>query len=78
MEELKDGRISYKDSPDLMYLMLDYMNQNPASFDKWKVNFPFPTHVTFMLVNNAAKVLDINACLLLSVCSTGHISGDIC
>lgn len=42
MEELKDGRIPYKDSPELIYLMLDYANSNPTSFDEWKVNFPFP------------------------------------
>ncbi|KAI3459061.1 hypothetical protein Pfo_015724 [Paulownia fortunei] len=36
LEELKDGRIPYKDSPELIYMMLDYLNSNPASFDKWK------------------------------------------
>ncbi|KAL0313788.1 UNVERIFIED_CONTAM: protein ILITYHIA [Sesamum calycinum] len=36
MEELKDGRIPYKDSPELIHLMLDYLSSNPASFDKWK------------------------------------------
>lgn len=37
MEEMKDGRIPYKDSPELMYLMLDYANLHPSSFDKLKV-----------------------------------------
>ncbi|XP_057801902.1 protein ILITYHIA-like [Salvia miltiorrhiza] len=36
MEELKDGRIPYKDSPELLYLMLDYANSYPSSFDKLK------------------------------------------
>ncbi|KAK4433125.1 protein ILITYHIA, partial [Sesamum alatum] len=36
MEELKDGRIPYKDSPELIHVMLDYLSSNPASFDKWK------------------------------------------
>ncbi|KAL7109894.1 hypothetical protein ACP275_06G203700 [Erythranthe tilingii] len=39
MEELKDGRIPYKDSPELIYLMLDYLNLNPTSFDRWKDTF---------------------------------------
>ncbi|KAG8380391.1 hypothetical protein BUALT_Bualt06G0010500 [Buddleja alternifolia] len=39
MEELKDGRIPYKDSPDLIHLILDFSNSNPASFDKWKEIF---------------------------------------
>ncbi|KAL0317538.1 UNVERIFIED_CONTAM: protein ILITYHIA [Sesamum angustifolium] len=39
MEELKDGRIPYKDSPELIHLMLDYLSSNPASFDKWKEVF---------------------------------------
>ncbi|KAL0302977.1 UNVERIFIED_CONTAM: protein ILITYHIA [Sesamum radiatum] len=38
MEELKDGRIPYKDSPELIHLMLDYLSTNPASFDKWKAS----------------------------------------
>ncbi|KAK6156422.1 hypothetical protein DH2020_010670 [Rehmannia glutinosa] len=36
LEELKDGRIPCKDSPELIYMMLDYSKSNPASFDKWK------------------------------------------
>ncbi|KAL8544545.1 hypothetical protein ACS0TY_004932 [Phlomoides rotata] len=36
MEELKDGRISYKDSPEFLYLMLDYAKSNQTSFDKSK------------------------------------------
>ncbi|KAG6388178.1 hypothetical protein SASPL_153377 [Salvia splendens] len=36
IEELKDGRIPYKDSPALLYLMLDYANSYPSSFDKVK------------------------------------------
>ncbi|KAH6803964.1 ILITYHIA protein [Perilla frutescens var. frutescens] len=36
MEELKDGRIPYKDSSELIYLMLDYVNSYPTSFDRWK------------------------------------------
>ncbi|KAL6586597.1 eIF-2-alpha kinase activator GCN1 [Orobanche minor] len=36
LEELKDGRIPCKDSPELLYLMLDYLKSNPTLFDKWK------------------------------------------
>ncbi|KAK4487622.1 hypothetical protein RD792_005728, partial [Penstemon davidsonii] len=39
MEELKDARIPYKDSPELINLMLDFSNSNPALFDKWKEIF---------------------------------------
>ncbi|KAL6545243.1 eIF-2-alpha kinase activator GCN1 [Orobanche gracilis] len=36
LEELRDGRIPCKDSPELLYLMLDYLKSNPTLFDKWK------------------------------------------
>ncbi|EPS66888.1 hypothetical protein M569_07888, partial [Genlisea aurea] len=36
MEELREGRIPTRDIPDLIYVMLDFTNSNPDSFEKWK------------------------------------------
>ncbi|XP_009587833.1 protein ILITYHIA isoform X1 [Nicotiana tomentosiformis] len=39
MEELRDSRITYKDCPELILLMLEFSSTNPPSFDQWKQNF---------------------------------------
>ncbi|XP_051119851.1 protein ILITYHIA [Andrographis paniculata] len=39
VDELKDGRIPYKDSPQLIYIMLDYSNSNGTTLDKCKDTF---------------------------------------
>ncbi|XP_019193918.1 PREDICTED: eIF-2-alpha kinase activator GCN1 isoform X16 [Ipomoea nil] len=39
MEELRDSRISYKDCPEIVLLMLEYSTLNPSLFEKWKQVF---------------------------------------
>ncbi|XP_073041088.1 protein ILITYHIA [Primulina eburnea] len=39
MEGFRDSRISHKDSAELIYLMLDFLNSNPISFDERKEIF---------------------------------------
>lgn len=41
MEELKGSRIPYKDSPELIQLILEFTISNPTFFDIWKVKFAF-------------------------------------
>lgn len=37
IEELKGGRIPYKDSPELLLLLLKYSSQSPSLFGEFKV-----------------------------------------
>ncbi|XP_057476448.1 protein ILITYHIA-like [Actinidia eriantha] len=37
IEELKDARIPYKDSPQLLGLLLEFSSSVPSLFDQWKV-----------------------------------------
>lgn len=39
MDELRDSRITYKDCPEFILLMLEFSSENPPSFDQWKQNF---------------------------------------
>ncbi|CAN4115226.1 unnamed protein product [Withania somnifera] len=39
MEELRDSRITYKDCPGLILLMLEFSIANQPLFDQWKQNF---------------------------------------
>ncbi|XP_059308205.1 protein ILITYHIA isoform X2 [Lycium ferocissimum] len=39
MEELRDSRITYKDYPELILLMLEFSSANTPSFDQWKQHF---------------------------------------
>ncbi|KAL3370936.1 hypothetical protein AABB24_007783 [Solanum stoloniferum] len=39
MDELRDSRITYKDCPEFILLMLEFSSANPPSFDQWKQNF---------------------------------------
>ncbi|GMH13085.1 hypothetical protein Nepgr_014926 [Nepenthes gracilis] len=39
VEELKDGRIPYKDSPQLIWLLLEFWRKEPTLFDQWKQTF---------------------------------------
>lgn len=36
MEELKGGRISYKNCPEMLCVMLDFSTSKPSLFDQWK------------------------------------------
>lgn len=36
MEELKEGRISYKNSPEMLRVMLDFSTSKPSLFEQWK------------------------------------------
>ena len=37
MEELKDAWISYKDSPELIWLLLEFSSRRPLLFEQCKV-----------------------------------------
>ncbi|GMP21854.1 hypothetical protein CsSME_00000112 [Camellia sinensis var. sinensis] len=39
IEELKDARIPYKDSPELLGLLLEFSSSIPSLFDQWKPTF---------------------------------------
>ncbi|GLT64478.1 hypothetical protein SLA2020_369690 [Shorea laevis] len=39
IEELKDGRIPYKDSPELIRLLLDFSTTSPSLFEQYKPTF---------------------------------------
>ncbi|XAR48876.1 hypothetical protein NMG60_11031843 [Bertholletia excelsa] len=39
IEELKDTRIPYKDSPELLGLVLEFSSSVPSLFDEWKPSF---------------------------------------
>ncbi|XP_057471002.1 protein ILITYHIA [Actinidia eriantha] len=39
IEELKDSRIPYKDSPQLLGLLLEFSSSVPSLFDQWKPTF---------------------------------------
>ncbi|XP_019420925.1 PREDICTED: eIF-2-alpha kinase activator GCN1 isoform X4 [Lupinus angustifolius] len=39
IEELKSGRIPYKDSPDILLLLLEFSSQSPSSFGEFKPAF---------------------------------------
>lgn len=41
IEELKDSRISYKDTPELMWLLLDFSCSSPTLFQQYKVRNVF-------------------------------------
>ncbi|XP_059439580.1 protein ILITYHIA isoform X2 [Corylus avellana] len=39
IEELKDGRIPYKDGPELIWLLLDFSSTSPSLFEQYKPTF---------------------------------------
>ncbi|KAE9616079.1 putative translational activator Gcn1 [Lupinus albus] len=39
IEELKSGRIPYKDSPEILLLLLEFSSQSPTSFGEFKPSF---------------------------------------
>lgn len=41
IEELKDGRIPYKDGPELIWLLLDFSSTSPSLFEQYKVRYLF-------------------------------------
>lgn len=38
VEEFENGRIPYKDSPELIWLLLEFSSMSPSLFEQCKVN----------------------------------------
>lgn len=38
VEEFKNGRIPYKDSPELIWLLLEFSSMSPSLFEECKVS----------------------------------------
>lgn len=48
IEELQNGRISYKDSPEIILLLLEFASDSPSLFEEYKVR----TIVSFLGIFN--------------------------
>ncbi|KAL3654018.1 eIF-2-alpha kinase activator GCN1 [Castilleja foliolosa] len=71
LEELKDGRILCKDSPELIHMMLDYLKSNPVLFDKWKDTF-LEIYVQTVLNAKEKPTEDLNEAFLPIITRLSH------